>query len=34
MKTALSAYLKTIYDVNPASVGGKMPSDGFYYAEK
>ena len=33
MKTALSAYLKTLYDANPASVGGKMPSDTFYYAE-
>ena len=34
MKTALSAYLKTLYDENPASVGGKMPSDALYYVEK
>jgi len=34
MKTALSAYLKTLYDENPSSVGGKMPSDSFYYNEK
>lgn len=34
MKTALSAYLKTLFDENPASVGGKLPSDSFYYAEK
>ena len=34
MKTALSAYLKTLFDENAASVGGKMPADSFYYAEK
>lgn len=34
MKTVLSAYLKTLYDANAASVGGKMPADDFYYAEK
>ncbi len=34
MKTVLSAYLKTLFDANGASVGGKMPSDDFYYAEK
>ena len=34
MKTILSAYLKTLFDANNASVGGKMPSDSFYYAEK
>ena len=34
MKTILSAYLKTLFDANSASVGGKMPSDSFYYAEK
>ena len=31
MKSVLSAYLKTLYDANPASVGGSLPTDGFYY---
>ena len=31
MKTDLSAFLKVLYDANPASVGGKLPSDDFYY---
>ena len=31
MKSVLSAYLKTLYDANPASVGGSLPADGFYY---
>lgn len=34
MKTALSAYLKTLFDENPAAVAGKMPADSFYYVEK
>ena len=34
MKTVLSAYLQTLLDENPASVGGSMPSDDFYYVEK
>ncbi len=34
MKASLSAYLKTLYDANPASVGGKLPADEFYYVEK
>ena len=34
MKTALSAYLETLFNANATSVGGKMPSDSFYYAEK
>ncbi len=34
MKTVLSAYLKTLFDANPASVGGALPADNFYYVEK
>lgn len=30
MKTKVSAYLKVLYDQNPASVGGAMPGDDFY----
>ena len=31
MKTAASAYLSILFDANPASVGGKLPEDSFYY---
>lgn len=31
MKTKLSGYLQTLYDQLPASVGGAMPGDDFYY---
>ena len=31
MKAALSGYLQALYDQNPASVGGELPDDGFYY---
>lgn len=31
MKTALVGYLQTLFDKNPASVGGKLPDDVFYY---
>lgn len=31
MKTAVSGYLQTLYDQNPQSVGGNLPSDDFYY---
>jgi len=30
MKTKVSAYLKVLFDQNPASIGGAMPSDDFY----
>ena len=30
MKTKVSAYLKVLFDQNPASVGGVMPGDDFY----
>jgi NitT/TauT family transport system substrate-binding protein len=31
MKTALSAFLETMYGFNAASVGGALPGDDFYY---
>ena len=31
MQEALSAYLQVLYDLNPASVGGALPADSFYY---
>lgn len=31
MREALSAFLAVLYDANPASVGGKLPADDFYY---
>ena len=30
MKTAMSSFLKIMYDLAPASVGGNMPADDFY----
>lgn len=34
MKTAVSGYLQTLYDLNPEAVGGTMPADGFYRTGK
>lgn len=34
MKAALSGYLEVLFDQDPASVGGALPGDDFYYAEK
>ncbi len=34
MKTALSGYLQVLYDLNPASVGGNLPEEDFYYEYK
>ena len=31
MKTVLSGYLQTLYDKNPAAVGGNLPADEFYF---
>ncbi|MBQ2105460.1 MAG: ABC transporter substrate-binding protein [Lachnospiraceae bacterium] len=31
MKEALSGYLNVLFDQNPASVGGALPDDAFYY---
>ncbi len=32
MKTLLSGYLQVLFDQNPASVGGALPDDAYYYA--
>lgn len=34
LKTALDGYLSALYDMNPQSVGGKLPDDGIYYEAK
>ena len=34
MKADLSGYLQVLYDLEPSSVGGKLPEDGFYYGAK
>ncbi|MFV0439761.1 MAG: ABC transporter substrate-binding protein [Lachnospirales bacterium] len=34
MENSLSGYLQVLYDQNPASVGGTLPSEDFYYAKK
>ncbi len=34
MKKYIEAYLKVLYEQNPASVGGKLPGDDFYYGVK
>ena len=31
MKEMLSSYLKELFDLEPSSVGGELPDDGFYY---
>ena len=31
MKEKLSGYLKVLFDTDPASVGGKLPDDAFYF---
>ena len=31
MKTALSGFLTVLHEQNPASIGGQMPEDDFYY---
>ncbi len=31
MKKNVSAYLNTLYAANPASIGGQLPDDAFYY---
>lgn len=33
MKKAVSSYLQILFDANPASVGGAMPADNFYYVK-
>lgn len=34
MKTALSGFLAAMETINPASIGGKLPADDFYYNAK
>lgn len=34
LKEQLSGYLQVMYDANPASIGGQLPSDPFYYETK
>lgn len=34
MKEKVGAYLKTLYDQNPKSIGEKLPDEGFYYLFK
>ncbi len=31
MKTALEGYLQVLFDMDPASVGGQLPAEDFYY---
>lgn len=31
MKSALEGYLKALFDMKPASIGGSLPADDFYY---
>ena len=31
MQSALSGYLQTLFDSDPASVGGALPTDSFYF---
>lgn len=31
MESALTAFLSALYEINPASVGGKLPENDFYY---
>lgn len=33
MKDALTGYLQVLFDQNPASVGGALPDDAFYYVQ-
>ena len=32
MKADLQNYFQVLYDADPASVGGQLPGDDFYYA--
>ena len=32
MKADLETYYRVLYDADPASVGGALPGDDFYYA--
>ena len=32
-KTGLNNFYKILFDSNPASIGGKLPDDAFYFAQ-
>jgi NitT/TauT family transport system substrate-binding protein len=32
MKTSLMGYLRVLYNQNPSSVGGALPSDAFFFS--
>lgn len=34
MKKSIEGYFKVLFDYDPTSIGGKMPTDEFYYGEK
>lgn len=34
MKTLVAGYLQTLFDQNPAAIGGKLPDDGFWYVHE
>ena len=34
LRQCLNGYLSALYNMNPQSVGGKLPDDGLYYAAK
>ena len=34
MKSKLSGYFQVLYNANPASIGGALPDDNFYYIQK
>jgi len=33
MKSSIEGYFKVLFDYDPTSIGGKMPTDAFYYGE-
>jgi NitT/TauT family transport system substrate-binding protein len=32
-KSPMNAFLEVLYELNPASVGGKLPDEAFYYTK-
>lgn len=34
MKKSIDGYFKVLFDYDPSSIGGKMPTDEFYYGQK
>ena len=33
MKTSIEKYLEVLYNSDPASVGGQLPDEAFYYVK-